>query len=121
MRLFWLPAAAACLALAGCGGTPLPPETDPAKGREILTKVLDTWKAGGTPANLKPIVAFDADWDAGAKLTGYKLDPENQRAGVDLLVAVKMQLTRADGKTQERTINYIVAVGSANTVVVRKE
>lgn len=119
MRLSWL-MPAACFVLAGCGGPPLPPETDPAAGRAALTKVLDAWKAGGTPDAVMPIITKDPDWAAGAKLTGYQIAADDGRSGVDLLVSVKLQLTRADGKAQEKTVNYVVAVAAA-TVVLRKE
>ena len=31
------------IGLAGCTGNTLPPETDPAQGREALKRVLDAW------------------------------------------------------------------------------
>ena len=112
------------LALTGCFGNSLQPETDPTKGRETLKTVLDTWVNGGTPADLKkgkfPIVAYDPDWEEGHKLTKYDVDATDRRAGVDLLVSVTLFLTRADGKTQEKTVNFAVAMG-AQTVVTRKQ
>ncbi len=86
--------------------------------------VLDAWKRGGTVEELAkaspPVTARDPDWAAGHKLTGYEIAPEEGRAGVDLLLTVKLTLTRADGKPQSRTVAYVVGIG-ASTVVVRNE
>ena len=123
MRFTW-PALLACLALTACGGPKFPPETDAAKGRELLKNVLDSWKNGGRPEDLKEatpsVVASDPDWKAGCRLVGYEIAPEDRRAGVDLLVSVKLQLTRPDGKPQEKKVNFAVGFGSS-TVVLRHE
>jgi len=113
------------LALAlftGCG-TPLPPETDPAAGRNVLKTVLDTWARGGTPADLKagqsPVVAYDPDWEEGYKLVKYEIAPTDRRAGVDLLVSVKLTVAKGSDKPREKTVNFTVAIGS-QTVVIRQ-
>ncbi len=121
MRFFALLPAAACLGLAGCGGPPLPPETDPAKGRETLTKVLDAWKRGGARDDVAPVVADDPDWAAGSKLTGYEFMPDERRFGVDWLVPVKLTLTKPDGKPQTKKVNFLVAIGADRTVVCRTD
>lgn len=107
------------LALAGCGGNVLPAETDPAKGREILTSTLDAWVAGKSPDDLKPMAVSDPDWKEGHKLTKFVIDPKDGRAGVDLLLKVKLTLQRKDGKTDEKTVNYVVGVNATQTVVLR--
>jgi hypothetical protein len=123
MRRLLLGLAPACLLLTGCGESP-PPETDPAKGREVLKTVLDGWVQGKTMDDLKAgspsVVAYDPDWEAGHKLTKYELGPKDGRSGVDLLVPVKLYLDRKDGKPQEKTVNFCVAIGS-QTVVTRKQ
>jgi hypothetical protein len=110
------------LVAGGCNPTShqMPPETDPVKGRAALRTVLDTWINGGNPNDLKAIVAYDPDWEEGHRLIKYEIDPANGRAGVDLLLIVTLTLTRADGKTQEKTVNFSVAIG-AQTVVTRKQ
>lgn len=124
MRSTWLVLAAGGLAVAGCQGPTLPPETDPGKGRAALRTVLDTWKAGGSPDDLKkgspPITARDPDWGAGAKLTTYEIADEEARAGTDLLLTVKLTLAPPTGPPREKTVKYVVAVGSS-TVVLRNE
>jgi hypothetical protein len=117
--------AAACLALAGCGaGSSLPPATDPAQGREALKTVLETWKRGGTIDELKtasrPITVRDPDWSAGAKLAGYEIAPEDERAGADLLLTVKLVLARPNEPPREKKVGFKVAIGSS-TVVLRNE
>jgi hypothetical protein len=118
-----LAAVPAVLILAGCGGNSLPPEADPIQGREALKTVLDTWVNGGTPDDLKngrpPIIAYDPDWAAGHKLLKYEVAPTDGRVGVDLLIRVTLTLVRADGKSQDRTVNFSVAIG-AQTVVLRQ-
>ncbi len=118
--------AALALALAaalGCGGggTPLPPETDAAKGREALKTALEAWKRGGTTDELKPTMTVsDPDWAAGRKLVSYEIAPEDARKGVDLLLSVKLTLDRGEGKPQTRTVRYIVA-GADAKIVLRDE
>jgi hypothetical protein len=111
------------LGLAGCG-SPLPPETDPAQGRQALKTVLDTWANGGTPDDLKKgspaIVAYDPDWEAGLKLRKYEIDPADQRMGVDLLVKVTLSLDRPGNKTTDKNVNFTVAIGQ-QTVVLRQQ
>jgi hypothetical protein len=123
MRSIRLLPAIVCLAFAGCSSS-LPPETDAARGREALKTVLDTWKRGGAPDELKnatpSITVRDPDWAAGYKLTDFEIAPEDGRAGVDLLLSVKLSLTLADGKTRDKKVGYIVGVGSTS-VVMRNE
>ena len=124
MHRLLLALAPACLLLAGCSGDNLPPATDPSKGREVLKHVLESWVQGKKMEDLKaespPVTAYDPDWEAGHKLTKYEINPTDKRAGVDLLVSVKLYLDRKDGKPQEKTVNFSVAIGS-QTVVTRKQ
>ncbi len=124
MRLLPISASLACLILAGCGGKKLPPETDAAKGRELMKTVLDAWKRGGTAEELRnaspAVVARDPDWLAGYKLTNYEVGAEDARAGLDLLLTVKLNLIRPDGRPQEKRVRYTVGIGPS-TVVLRAE
>jgi hypothetical protein len=124
MRRLILGLAPVCLVLVGCSGDSLPPETDSARGRDVLKTVLDGWAQGKKMEDLKaaspPVVAYDPDWEAGHKLTKYEVRPTDGRSGVDLLVSVKLSLERKDGKPQEKTVNFCVAMGS-QTVVTRKQ
>jgi hypothetical protein len=112
------------LALAGCSGNSLPPETGGDRGREVLKAVLDAWVHGKSMDDLKagpsPVVAYDPDWEAGRRLTGYEVGATDGRAGVDLLVPVTLALERKDGRIERKTANFCVAIGS-RTVVTRKQ
>lgn len=123
LRIFTF-ATATCLALAGCGGSSLPRETDEQKGRAAIATVLEAWKFGRTTDDVKngspSILARDPDWKAGCKLTAYEIAPENDRSGVDLLLTVKLSLTRPDGQSQEKKVKFAVGIGSS-TVVFRQE
>ncbi|HKB03996.1 MAG TPA: hypothetical protein VKD90_17365 [Gemmataceae bacterium] len=124
MRRLLLGLAPACLVLAGCSGNSLPPQTESAEGREVLKTVLDGWVAGRSMEEMKAgkpaVVAYDPDWEAGHRLTKYVVGATDGRAGVDLLLSVKLHLDRKDGKSQEKTVNFCVAIGS-QTVVTRKQ
>jgi hypothetical protein len=117
-----IPLGLAFALLTGCG-TSLPPVTDPVAGRDVLKTVLDTWARGGSPADLKagrsPVVAYDPDWEDGYKLVKYELAPTDRRAGVDLLVSVKLTVAKGSDKPREKTVNFTVAIGS-QTVVIRQ-
>lgn len=111
--------------LIGCGGPSLPPETDASRGRELLKIVLEKWKSGGSPDDLKAaspsIIANDPDWNAGAKLKGFEIAPDDRRSGVDLLVSVKLQLTKPDGQSQEKKVNFAIGINGSSQVVLRAE
>ena len=49
----------------------------------------------------------------------YAIDPPTAQ-GVDLLLKVTLTLNRKDGTTQDKKVNFSVAIGS-KTVVLRKE
>jgi hypothetical protein len=112
------------LGFTGCRGSNLPPDTDSARGREAMKTVLETWKRGGTVEELKdakpPIVVRDPDWSAGHKLTSYEIADEDGRAGVDLVLSVKLGLVRPDGQAREKKVSFTVGIGSS-TVVLRNE
>jgi hypothetical protein len=108
------------LFLIGCLGS-RPPETDPAKGREALKGVLDTWKKGGTPDDVKKgspaIVVSDPDWEGGYRLLEYDIAPTDRRAGVDLRLTVTLTLENPKGKTVRKTAGYVISTGSRPTVL----
>ncbi len=108
-------------ALAGCHGNRLPPETDPAQGREVLKAVLDAWAQGSSAADLKharpAIVAYDPDWETGYKLASYQIAPADRRIGVDLLLTVTLSLTRGEAKPMTKTVNFSIAIGSQTAVL----
>ena len=52
------------------------------------------------------------------RIRNRPVDPADARAGVDLLLKVKLTLQRKDGKTREKAVNFVVGVNS-QTVVLR--
>ncbi|MBX9677174.1 MAG: hypothetical protein K2X38_00335 [Gemmataceae bacterium] len=104
----------------GCSPS-LPPKADVKQCREALTRALDAWVAGQSPAQFKlqvPAVDFsDPTWDRGGKLVRYQIVNEQSvgvsaRFTVDLAVAEK-------GPERKRTISYNADVGSI--IVVRPD
>ena len=95
-----------------------------AKGREILKTVLDAWVAGKSMEDVKngspSIVARDPDWKAGHKLTKYEVADSDERKGVDLVLSVKLFVSKAGGPPQEKKVKFTVGIGS-NTVCMRQE
>lgn len=123
MRKTWLFLFLIGLFSTGCSGNAVPTETNETKGRELLTTTLEAWKSGKSVDEFnksQSIVARDPDWKAGCKLTKYEIAPENERAGVDLLVPVKLSLVKPDGQTQEKKLKFIIGIG-AQTIVFRSE
>ncbi len=120
MRRRTLTIAMLLLALAGCANQ-LPPQADPARGREALTTVLETWARGGAPGDLKKaspaVVASDPDWEDGCKLIKYEIAPADGRAGVDLRVGVMLTLKSPKGKTVQRNTFYVISTHPVLTVV----
>jgi hypothetical protein len=115
-----IPAFALLLIPVACQG-PRPQETNAAKGREALTSALETWKKGGTPADLKngspAIVVSDPDWVGGCRLLKYDVDPTDRRAGVDLRLTATLTLKGPTGKTVQKTAGYVISTGSKLTVL----
>jgi hypothetical protein len=111
--------------LTGCGGPSFPPETDATRGRELLKTVLEKWKSGGSADELKngtpSIIANDPDWKAGSKLKGYEISTDDRRSGVDLLISVKLQLTKPDGQSQDKKVNFAIGINGTSQVVLRSE
>jgi hypothetical protein len=107
------------LTLAGCGGNVLPPETDPEEGKKLLTTTLDAWVQGKSPTDLKPMVVVDEDWAEGHKLAKYTIDPDHQRAGVDLVLKVKLSLQKKEGRAEVKSVMYVVGVTATQTAVMR--
>jgi hypothetical protein len=121
MRRTILSLALLLLGLAGCLGNRLPPDADPARGREALTTVLDTWARGGRPEDLKKaspsIVVSDSDWEAGHQLLKSEVDPTDGRIGVDLQLVVTLTLKTPTGQTSQKKVTYVVSTSPGLTVL----
>lgn len=107
--------------LSGCSGegTRAAP-VDPARAREALAKVLDSWKNGETPDALRSaspsIVVQDFDWMAGAKLVSYEVTGEGKDDDANLRIPVKLTLKTAQGKETKKGVTYLVGTSPSLTV-----
>lgn len=109
-----------CLA-AGCGSSGGAGLTiDESTAKDSLVTVLDQWKSGGQPADLKnqspSIIARDFDWEAGSTLVSYELVSDELNDGANLHTLVDLTLRSADGKETETRARYIV--GTEPTITV---
>lgn len=110
---------ASLVSLVGCAdNVGAPVNIDAAQ--QILITVMDAWKDGTDPEDLKeakpPIVVQEAEWANGAKLTEYEVLSDDQPAGPNLVATVKLKLTNPDGKAVEKTATYIVTTSPSRTV-----
>ncbi len=105
--------------LSGCGG-PRVYKVNPDVARQTLTKVLDHWKSGATPESLqtaKPsIIVQDADWAAGAKLTGYEVTDPGESRDANLIVKVKLTLTDRREQEVSKDVKYLISTAPVLTM-----
>lgn len=106
--------------LAGCGGPSAKNLiVDQSLAKQSLTTALDAWKAGEKPAALKDrmpsIIVGDPAWDAGAKLTDYKITGERD-LGASLNIQVELTMER-NGQAIRRNASYIVGTSPVITVM----
>lgn len=94
----------------------------PADATNPLARVNNgAFRAHYLPADLRDSgFAREPDWSTGHKLTSYEIADENGRAGVDVVLSVKLGLVRPDGQAREKKVNFTVGIGSS-TVVLRNE
>jgi hypothetical protein len=112
----------ACLAmLSGCDGSykSAPVKVDVA--HQSLTSVLEGWKDGQTPEDLRnqspSIVVQDLDWSAGMKLVDCDILDDGKAVDAILYARVKLKPGDADGKDREKTVTYIVGTSPAIAVI----
>lgn len=104
----------------GCAKPPPAAPVEPDKARAALRTTLDAWKAGRPIDSLgqesPPIVAQDYDWMGGAKLTEYKVLDDGTAEDANLRVRVQLVVQSAQGRTQTKTVTYIVGTDPKVTV-----
>ena len=115
-----------CLIVAtGCGrGSAGALDADLA--RQSLTRVLDAWKAGGHPEDLKnespEIFVNELDWQQGRKLNGYQITGEGTSDGRKLTVPVTLLLQLpARANVQRVQATYSITVAPAIVVIREME
>jgi hypothetical protein len=107
--------------MLGCGGPSLQEPADPGRAREVLQTVLDAWQRGETPDSVRAaspaIHVNDPDWQAGCRLTRYRITADGGRAGIDLRYPVTLTLRNPSGQTIQKNTTYLVGTSLLLTVV----
>lgn len=102
------------LVLAGCSAQPASnPEL--AQAHEVLKSGLEAWKGGNTPAALSDVQFTDADWQAGAKLSEYRILKVGGEDEGETVATVALKLS-VRGKAVDRTLSYRVTLTPKRTV-----
>ena len=87
--------------VAGCGGTPTPKATDPAKAVTALKTTLEKWKNGTSIAALQKetpaVYASDEDWEAGEKLVAFELRDVLDQGGFATRIPVRLNIQSPNG------------------------
>ncbi|MBI3866214.1 MAG: hypothetical protein HY290_30410 [Planctomycetia bacterium] len=110
------------VALAGCGAPgPVYVAGDEEEAKEVLTTVLEAWKAGKKPADLKgekpAYHVGDEDWEAGKSLKAFAATEDPVEVGGHWRVSAVLTLL-ADGRNEEqKQVAYSVTVEPAITVI----
>jgi|JI9StandDraft_1071089.scaffolds.fasta_scaffold05823_2 hypothetical protein len=106
------------LTFVGCSGAPRPSNSQTAL--QSLEKMLETWKTGGTAADLKTgqpsVIAVDDDWERKATLIAYQVQPNPFDDGVNLHYTVQLTLKNAKGKEVKKEQVYIVGTNPVITI-----
>ena len=105
--------------LGGCGGAPGP--GDPVSARAALETALEAWKGGGTSQSLldksPPMHVADYRWEAGFKLSNYKITESSATSGFDRRYPVELWLKTPKGKASREKAVYNIATSPSLTVV----
>jgi hypothetical protein len=109
------------LFVAGCNSTaPAAPSEE--QVRDVLSTVLDTWKAGGRAEDLRQrtpeIVAGDWQWSQGHRLVDYQLTGPATFAGGNMRVPVTLHVHFArGGNPKKMDVTYVVILDPVITVI----
>ncbi len=96
-------------------------DVQPNLARSTLIEVLDTWKQGGTIADLRQrtpeIVVQDASWSSGHQLQSYELLENGRAEDANLFCEVQLSLVEADGApVKQKTVTYMIGTEPVLTV-----
>lgn len=109
------------LGTAGCGHSAPQLTIDPALAQASFEQFLQVWKKGGNPRDLQTasptIIVGEPDWEAGRKLTDFKILKDKQRNdGVNLHLTAQLALNSKTGQTSKHEITYIVGTHPIVTI-----
>ena len=107
-------------ALQGCGG-PLVKAVDSEVARRTLKEVLETWKQGGSIAELKSkspsIVVQEVDWSRGMHLQEFTLLDQGREEDANLFCEAELTLVPpGGGKPVRKTVIYVIGTDPILTV-----
>jgi hypothetical protein len=113
-------AALMAVVASGCGPSEVRPPGDAVAARTTLTQVLDAWKAGKAPADLRSsdpaVYANDEDWAAGRKLSTYAIVGEPVQNGGEWRVFASLTLAGSGAPKSPQRVCYSVSPGSPANV-----
>lgn len=105
----------------GCRPAEIRPSGDAAGAKQLLTRVLDTWKSGQPPDALmaeKPAVRVaDEDWRANRQLTAYELLDEPLLNGSHWRVFAKLTLSQNGKPSPPQKVCYAVTLDKVSSVL----
>jgi hypothetical protein len=112
---------AVALLLAGCSPYgQRAARVDPPRAHEALKTMLEGWKNGDTPAEIKSgspsIVVQDFDWMSGHRLLAYEIDGDGKDDDANLRIPVKLTMQSPSGKELKKTVSYVVGTSPVLTV-----
>ena len=109
------------LGTAGCGQSAPQLTIDPALAQASFEQFLQVWKKGGKPRDLQTasttIIVGEPDWEAGRKLTGFKILKDKQRNdGANLHMTAQLAIHSKPGRTLKHEVTYIVGTSPIVTI-----
>jgi len=120
-RVALIASAGLIMSMAGCRVGPRQAgPVDRELAQQSLVAVLDSWKNGGNPNDLKShspaIIVQDFDWMTGYRLVDYRLLDKVFDDGPNLRCPVKLQMMNPQGRKVEKQVRYMVGTDPAITV-----
>jgi hypothetical protein len=126
----WIVAASlgvlATLLISGCSSSSSAHAVNGPQARDALKIALDEWKKGESSKSLAsaatPMVVQDFEWDSGAKLIDYEIIDDGKAEDANLRIQVKLTTSggagqgKAQGKTAEKKVWYLVGTSPKLTV-----
>jgi hypothetical protein len=110
--------------VAGCGGVPVPKETDPTKAVTVLKTALEKWKSGTSIDALQketpPVYASDEDWEAGSKLMAFELRDVLDQGGFATRIPVALHIQSPNGLLWKE-VEYKVTVGQKAVNIMKQD
>jgi hypothetical protein len=110
--------------ISGCGNANASPTPlDPSAAEQILSRALESWKAGeahGAPArSTPPIRVADEQWLGGTALLDFALGERDKTmvAGTAIHWPVTLSVRNARGKTVKEAVTYLVTTSPEASVI----